>query len=157
MAYSKKPSVDFIAKGLEADVNKKTSVTIFERFGGKSPLFKKQFEDTKLSLQRFNSVKQRDSIQSSLDLIDYTLESKSRELQLLSKFNKAKITKLEKLCEAVTELKEDFEFEIDNIKTTEDDTDTRRDTESDNITDTIMEWKTDLLPSVPSNNPGECL
>ncbi|BBB06484.1 hypothetical protein [Rhinolophus gammaherpesvirus 1] len=154
MASSKKQSVDLIARGLEADVNKKTSVSIFDRFGGKSPLFKKQFEDTKLSLKRYNSVKQRSGIQSSLNLLDDTLESKSRELHLLSSFNKSKITRLEKICEAVTELREDFDFEIDNLKTVEDEPTTRGDSEPDDIADTIMEWKTDMLPSVPIGPPG---
>nr|BEG23106.1 homolog of EHV2 ORF35 tegument protein UL14 [Macronycteris gammaherpesvirus 1] len=156
MASSKKPCVDLIAKGLEAEINKKASVSIFDRFGSKNPLFKKQFGDTQRSLRQYTSAQSSSNIENSLKLIDQTLENKSKELHLLSQFNKSKLSKVEKICEAVTELKEDFDFELEtlgSIDLPENDTTTGGNYECNSVTDTIMEWKTDLLPQVPNGCP----
>ncbi|AMA67391.1 tegument protein UL14 [Vespertilionid gammaherpesvirus 1] len=148
MASSKQASVDFISKGLEAEVNKRAAISIFDRFGGKNPLFTKQFEDTKISVNKYKTSKQKNQIETSLKFVEQTLENKTKELSLLSSFNKKKISKIEKICETVSELKDEFEFEMQTLHPEEEEPEHGQ-PELETITNTIMEWRTENLPNIP--------
>ncbi|AIU39560.1 tegument protein UL14 [Equid gammaherpesvirus 5] len=148
-ASGKDQQRDLIARGLEAEVNKRTSVSLFDRFGPASPIFKKQYGDTRLSVKTFNSCSQRERVRASLEFVQQTLECKVQERRLLKRLDRRVVAEAEKLCEAVTELREDFEFDLENLEGAQDDAGAGN-AVYDDVADTITEWRAETLPSVPA-------
>lgn len=149
-----KNQISTLSEGLQAEVNKRTSVSIFERFGKHSPLFQKQFDDTRRSIRSYNKHVERIVIEEKLRSVDDIVTAKSRELQLLSKYDTSKINQIENLCDRVTELKEDLDIELDILQQRVTDDSRNEETETgrdDGITDTIMAWKIQTLPRIPAS------
>ncbi|AJG42960.1 hypothetical protein KM481_gp30 [Harp seal herpesvirus] len=150
MASSKNTSLNLISKSLEAEINKRASISLFDRFGERSPLFQKQFQDTQASVKNYQTIKQNSQIEGAIASINSTIETKYQEFSLLSKFNKNKIKEVETLCNTVTDLKEDFDFELQEFKHISEDGGQEENTHgAEDVADTILSWKLQCLPSVP--------
>lgn len=142
---------DLIARGLEAEVNKRAAVSLFDRFGPSNPLFKKQYADTRLSLRSYHSCSQTERVRASLELVNLTIETKKKERALLSKLNRGAVARVEKLCDAVADLREEFDLELDSLTAAQDDP-VEGGPEPADLADTITEWRAEALPSVPAED-----
>ncbi|ALE14747.1 ORF35 [Felid gammaherpesvirus 1] len=147
MALSNNLSKNLLSKYLEAEINKKTSISTFDRFGEKSVLFQKQFQDTKTSIKGYKTLKQKLNVESAIETINNTAESTYQEYLLLSHYNLKKVREVEKLCDKVRDLKEDFDFELQDLIHRDDGQENTH--EDEDVTDTILSWKLQGLPDAP--------
>lgn len=144
-------------QGLEVEINKRISVSVFDRFGRNHFMFLNQFDNTQKSLKKFEAQKLRHNLEDSLVSVEQKVEEKKKELALLSKFNRKKITEAENLWNHVEELKEDIESELDFFNSQNPDpTEDVQETESygNRQVDqeaTILQWRLDSLPKVPTD------
>lgn len=153
---SSKSTRDLVKQGLEVEINKRISVSVFDRFGKNNFMFLNQFDKTKKSLKNFETQKLRYNLEDSLITVDQEIQEKKKELLLLSRFNKKKISEAENLWDQAAELKEEIQSELDFLQSqTQSNTTNVQDTEfcgdEQDKEATIIQWKLDALPKVPTN------
>lgn len=147
---------ELVKQGLEVEINKRISVSVFDRFGKNNFMFLNQFDKTKKSLKDFETQKLRNSLEDSLITVEREIQDKKKELVLLSRFNKKKISEAENLWDQAEELKEELQSELDFLQL-------QTQSKINNVSDaelygeeqdkeaTIIQWKLDALPKVPTN------
>lgn len=149
---------DLVRNALEVEINKRISISILDRFGGKHCMFQRQFQNTKKSLENFEAQKHIYNLEDSICSVEKKLEEKKKELHILSRFNKKKINEAETLLEKVTELKEDIQSELEFISNHPQISEIGHDEEAESCRDqeddkeaTIIQWRLDAIPQIPSN------
>nr|CAC84330.1 hypothetical protein [Saimiriine gammaherpesvirus 2] len=141
---------EFLYSAFETEINKKASVSLFDRFGGKSCIFLHQLDHTKKSLIKHENLKRQKSIEGMLQAVDTSIQEKRKELSLLKNFNRHKLTAAEDLQDKILELKEDIHFEIESLNNGQPSSQEEENSSETSVPDTIMQWRIEALPRVPS-------
>nr|AIA82780.1 hypothetical protein [Bovine gammaherpesvirus 4] len=141
---------------LLSEVNKKTSVSLFDRFGEHSDIFLQQFEVTQKNLQDCNQLRQSTKVDNIISFVESTIRSQEKQLETLLKFDKKKLERAEALTNRVSDLSEDIQAEL-SFLTSEggDGNNISHGSEDDTTRDTIMHWRLGTIPDVPASPPSD--
>lgn len=99
---------------LSANINKKTSVSLFDRFGKNSTIFLKQYDEAQRSMSQLTEIQKQNKITTNISDIDRIIKEKSQQLSLLSTYNKDKIFTLQELSDQVSDLTEELRADIES-------------------------------------------
>ncbi|AAC95561.1 orf 35 [Ateline gammaherpesvirus 3] len=140
----------FLCSAFEAEINKKTSVSLFDRFGESNCLFLHQLDTTKKSLIKHENLKKQKSIEGMLQEVNLSIQEKKKELSLLKTFDRHKLSDTEDLQDKISELTEDLQFEIEALNHGQSSSQEEESSSENTVTGTIMRWRIEALPRVPS-------
>lgn len=141
-----------VAKALSAAVQKRAAVALFDRFGEDSQIFRQQFEKGKEAEQELEQCLETERVERLLKKTRQIAQAKKRELCLVKEYSVSEeVERVAELCESVRDLKEDLEFDLQQILKSANNESENRDgvDESGNgCRDDILAWRLDSLPRV---------
>ncbi|ABB22252.1 hypothetical protein OvHV-2gp32 [Ovine gammaherpesvirus 2] len=136
---------------IELAVQKRVAVSVADRFGTHSSLFRQQFEQTNCLGRRARKVEQLQDIRNKVDSLHTEIANRSKEVEALLHFDPKKVDALEALSERVDELKTDLDFEVDRVQSLQDE---QYAAQSDTLPgrgreleDTLLQWRLERAPT----------
>lgn len=155
MAQSNKAKL--ISLSLEVELNKKASVSLFDRFGKDNLLFCQQFEDTQKSEQALHAARRRSAFETTLTSLQTRVSARQAELKVLKKFDRKELDRAADLADQVRELEEDLLTDLEVLDTCEPPSyGNLHETDSGGCCpteDTILAWRVAGLPRAPRGVP----
>ncbi|AAD21362.1 unknown [Macaca mulatta rhadinovirus 17577] len=139
-----------IKSELESEINKKLSISVFDRFGADSAVFNAQYKGTRESLRSYNSLKKKDDLATVVGTLETSLREKQSELGLLKGFNRKKIEEFDAVADAVRDLKDELYGELEILGTLDNES---VPVEEESPKDDIIRWKLERLPRVCPKSP----
>ncbi|AJE29678.1 ORF35 [macacine gammaherpesvirus 12] len=139
-----------IKSELESEINKKLSISVFDRFGADSAVFSAQYKGTRESLRSYTNLKKKDDLATVVGTLETSLREKQSELEILKAFNRKKIAEFDTVADAVRDLKDELYGELEVLGTLEDES---LPVEEESPKDDIIRWKLERLPRVCSKSP----
>lgn len=109
--------VKLLSLSLEAEVNRRVSVSLFDRFGPESVLFETQFSRTRLSERSVAEERRRSATRNAIRAATARLADHRQELHELRGFDKRAASRALSLADQVRELRDEV---LDEIQTLED-------------------------------------
>ncbi|UNP64486.1 hypothetical protein [Saguinine gammaherpesvirus 1] len=145
-----------VCADISAKINKRASVSLFDRFGKDSTIFLKQYEEAQRSMSHLTEIQKQNKITANISNIDRIIKEKSQQLSLLSTYNKDKIYTLQELSDQVSDLTEELRSDIESCVEEEGDggsggpyADGGRDgsgLSEEQLSTTIVQWRLETCP-----------
>ncbi|ADW24377.1 hypothetical protein RHVP.35 [Cricetid gammaherpesvirus 2] len=138
-----------IGTAFKSGVEKKTAVSVYDRFGPQNPLFVAQYSCAKGAEAELSKSRELyDSAQLSNSL-HKALSHKKQELAHLRACAKISVGELEKLTDDIFEARENIEDISSYLLNSEGESPEDLNQQHGNCTDDILQWRIDEIPSVP--------
>nr|UQT64537.1 ORF35 [Human gammaherpesvirus 8] len=142
---------EFIKSALEANINRRAAVSLFDRFGGSSAVFEKQFQDAQHAVRAHGALKREAELGTLVRKAGQRFEALKRERSILSQpRDLPRVADIDALVDAVADLKEEVAVRLDALEENGEETPTHSSSE---IKDTIVRWRLDDLPPVCPETP----
>lgn len=146
-----------IKAAIEADINKRASLSLFDRFGQESSVFQLQFQAAKQCIKKAKACQERQQAHETFISVDNILKAKKQELALLKQFDKGKLSQIEQILDDVSDLKEEICSDIDQLESRlEDGNVLTREPRGSNdpdgdVCEQLTEWRLQTLPPIPKS------
>lgn len=105
---------ELIAKSLEVEINKRTTISLYDRFGPDKCICRTQNYQTLQSIRRFNELQRRRRITTGFDDLNDRLVSKRGELRTLTSLKRGRqVDELLDLNDRTRELRDELQSDLD--------------------------------------------
>ncbi|QDQ69243.1 tegument UL14 [Colobine gammaherpesvirus 1] len=142
---------DFIKSALVAEVQRKTTVSVFDRFGSGSAIFEKQFLDAQEAGRVHEALQRETRILDLAREVRDKVEATKRERSALGNpKNLPSADQIDALRDHVAELKEQVLARVDALEEYGGD---RPGDTTEEVQDTVLNWRLGRLPPVYHGAP----
>lgn len=101
---------------IELAVQRRVAVSVGDRFGTQSALFRRQFDEANAVSHRVQQTERLRAIKNKVVYLTTEIENRTKEVESLIRFDPKKVDILEELTDKVEELEANVSFEVDRIQ-----------------------------------------
>ncbi|AIA62071.1 orf35 [Alcelaphine gammaherpesvirus 2] len=135
---------------IELAVQRRVAVSVGDRFGTHSAVFKRQFEEANSVSHQARQAERLRALKNKVTCLTTEIENKTKEVQSLLRFDPKKVDILEELTDRVEELEGDVSFEVDRVQTFQERCHGGQQNDlsvcDGELEDTLIQWRLDQAP-----------